>query len=102
MAADNSLGKKLTGDVLSLEDLRAKLKITTAISTLGEVEALLKAKGSVLSRNEIDALRLRVEIVKIRLAKVIPDVKSVEYNMSAEAGKVQFVLNLEGVDGRVS
>lgn len=89
----SELADKLT----STEILRRDLRVEEAIRDLNDVGALLRAQWQTMTRNQIDASKLRVELARIKLAKALPDLKSMEHSTGVgENDKVQFIINLDG------
>lgn len=83
---------------LSVDQLRKQLRVNDAISDMNDVAQILRFDWQDLSKNQIEACRLRVDIARIKLAKVMPDIKAIEHTAGGDTSKVQFVINL-GPDG---
>jgi len=89
----SELAVKLT----STEALRKDLRVEEAVRDLNDVGLLLRSQWQTMTRNQIDANKLRVELARIKLAKALPDLKSMEHSTgSGENDKVQFIINLDG------
>lgn len=83
---------------LSVDQLRKQLRVPDAISDMNDVAEILRFDWRDMSKNQIEACRLRVDIARIKLAKVMPDIKAIEHTAGGDTGKVQFVINM-GQDG---
>lgn len=84
----------LRQDAMSLDMLRPQLKIQEALQDLNEVAEIVRNDWEILNKNQIEANRLRVDIARIKLAKVIPDIKAIEHSAGDKSSRVQFVINL--------
>lgn len=89
----------LKSEVLSVDALRKQLRVNDAIADLNDVAQILRYDWENLSKNQIEANRLRVDIARIKLGKVLPDMKAMEHTTGGDTSKVQFILNL-GDDGK--
>jgi hypothetical protein len=83
---------------LSVDQLRKQLRVNDAITDINDVATILRDDWESLSKNQIEACRLRVDIARIKLAKVMPDIKAIEHTAGGDTSKVQFVINM-GQDG---
>ena len=61
--------------------MREQIDGDAAIADLKDIETTLRAKGETITSNELGALKLRAEIQRVKLAKVLPDLKSVEHDI---------------------
>lgn len=78
----------------SVDLLRDRLRPADAITAIREIEGILLDEWRGLTRNQIDALKLRTDIQFRKLSKVLPDLKAMDHNVGDTASKVTFVLNL--------
>ena len=81
--------------VLSLEDFKKRVRTADCIDEIFAISTILEERGDDLRKNQIDALRLRFDIHKSMLNKLIPDLKAVDHSSGELASKVNFVINLE-------
>ena len=78
-----------------LDKLRDRLRPHESISIINEVEEIIREKWVGLGKNQIDALKLLVDIQFRKLAKVLPDLKVVDGAVGETASKVNFIINVE-------
>jgi hypothetical protein len=78
----------------SIEQFRERLRPQDALDILEEVQNTVRDQWEVLSKNQIDALKLQSDIQFRKLAKIIPDIKAMDHNIGETASKVNFILNL--------
>jgi hypothetical protein len=90
--------ESLQSGAINLDQMRSQLRINDAISDLNDVANILRYDWETLSKNQIEAQRLRVDVARIKLAKAMPDMKAIEHSVGDPTSKVQFVINL-GDDG---
>lgn len=79
MTTPNELSYRLRRDRRKV--MREQIDGEAAIRELVTIEERLKGAGADLSSNELGGLKLRAEIQRIRLGKVLPDLKSVEHDI---------------------
>lgn len=61
--------------------LRERIDGAEALETLGEIDHELATRGKEMKAVEMGALKLRVEIARTKLDKVLPDLKAVEHEI---------------------
>lgn len=98
MNTPNTTLDDLKSSPLSVDQLRKQLRIPDAIADINDVAGILRSDWDNLSKNQIEACRLRFDIARTKLAKVMPDIKAVEHSAGGDMSKVQFVINM-GQDG---
>jgi hypothetical protein len=74
--------------------LRKRVRPLDVFDEIDEVGDILAREWEALTKNQIDALKLRVDILFRKLAKVLPDLKLMEHDVGDTAGKVTFIMNL--------
>lgn len=72
--------------------LRARINPYDCFGKIDEVSQILQDQWTVLRKNEIDALRLQVDIQFKKLAKMLPDLKNTEMDIKGQDGKVTFII----------
>jgi hypothetical protein len=71
---------------LRQDALRNQLHASEYLRQLEEIDTLLRTEWKTIKVRQQQALRLRVEVNRIRLAKCLPDLKSTDVNISRETG----------------
>lgn len=66
--------------VPTAEEIRELINGLDAIRSLNAIDQVLQARSEDITKNEVAALSLRVRIQFGKLAKVLPDLKSIEHN----------------------
>ncbi len=79
----------------TLEQLRERMRPFDALDIINEVQDIVRDQWEVLGKNQIDALKLQVDIQFRKLTKVLPDLKAMDHSVGESASKVNFVINLE-------
>lgn len=82
---------------LSIEELRVRLRPHKCSEIINEVESTLRDEYYNLGKNQIDALKLLVDIQFRKLSKFMPDLKAMDHNVGETASKVNFIINLDHV-----
>ena len=72
--------------------LRARIDGKTCLTKIDSIDQTFSEEWRSLGKNQVDALKARAEIQFRKLAKVLPDLKSVEVRSDPEA-PVRFILN---------
>lgn len=78
-------------DTITLDELRRRTNPEARLGDIDVVDGILRGSWERLSRNQIDALRLRVDIATKLLGKSLPDVKAVEHSLSAGDDRIKYV-----------
>lgn len=65
--------------------LREQIDAEKCLETIGEVEKVLAEQWESIGRNQVAALKLRVDAAFKKLAKILPDVKAVEHDPGEHA-----------------
>ena len=81
--------------VLTLEDFKKRVRAADCLDEMFEVATILQDRGDDLRKNQIDALRLRFDIQKTLLNKLVPDLKAIDHTSGELASKVSFVMNFD-------
>jgi hypothetical protein len=71
--------------------IRAKINAHECLDTLKEISATFTNQWQVLGKNQIDSLKANADIQFKLLAKVLPDMKSMEITTDPQA-PVRFVI----------
>jgi hypothetical protein len=80
----------------TLEQLRERMRPFDALDIINEVQDIVRDQWEVLGKNQIDALKLQVDIQCRKLSKVLPDLKAMDHSVGESASKVNFIINLDG------
>lgn len=75
-------------NIPTAEEIRELINGLDAIKSLNAIDQVLEVRGAHISKNEVAALALRVRIQFGKLAKVLPDLKSVEHNHQDAASRL--------------
>jgi len=78
--------------------LRAKINGRNCLTVIDNIDKTFSEEWRSLGKNQVDALKARTEIQFRKLAKVLPDLKSVEVRADPES-PVKFILNTVKEDG---
>lgn len=84
-------------ELFTVEQLRTRLRPFDSIDLINEVQNTLKAEWRSLSKNQIEALSLQVNIQFRKLTKVLPELKATDHTISGGNSKVTFVINTEAL-----
>lgn len=79
---------------IPLDLLRSNLRVHEAVNDLIDIANQLRTDWEFMSKNQIEAQRLRADIARLRIAKFVPDLKAVEHSVGDAQSRVQFVINL--------
>jgi len=77
-----------------IDKLRVRLRPNESVGIIQDIEEILLDKWPTLTKNQIDALKLIVDIQFRKLAKILPDLKLMEHGMGETASKVNFIINV--------
>lgn len=79
----------------SVDQLRERLRPFDAVDIINEVQDTLREEWRGLGKNQIDALKLQVEIQFRKLAKVLPELKAMDHTIGEGSSKVNFVIHMD-------
>ena len=71
-----------------------RLRPQEAVGGINEVLETLTEVGHTLSKNQIDALKLRADILWKIIGKVLPDIKMSDGNSVDTLSRVNFIINV--------
>ena len=77
-----------------IDKLRVRLRPNESVGIIQDIEEILLDKWPTLTKNQIDSLKLIVDIQFRKLAKIMPDLKMMDHNMGETASKVNFIINV--------
>lgn len=86
--------KELKAADVDVASLRRQMRPDDAVYDINDVAMIVRENWEHMSKNQIEACRLRVDIARLRLSKFIPDLKAVDHTVGGDTSKVQFVINL--------
>jgi len=81
---------------LTIAQLRSRLRPADSLDQLSTVRDILIDRWEELGKNQIDALKTRIDLEMRLLNKTLPDLKVMDHQMGESASKVNFVINLNG------
>lgn len=81
----------------NLAQLRDRLRPFDCLDLINEVQDIVQDQWEVLSKNQIDALKLQTDIQFRKLLKILPDLKAMDHAVGESASKVNFIINLDGI-----
>jgi hypothetical protein len=80
----------------SIEQLRARLRPSDSLDQLFDCRNILINQWEDLGKNQIDAIKTRIDLELRLLNKTLPDLKVMEHGVGESAHKVNFIINLNG------
>jgi hypothetical protein len=77
-----------------IDTLRTRLRPNESVGIIQDIEEILLERWPTLTKNQIDSLKLIVDIQFRKLAKIMPDLKMMDHSMGETAAKVNFIINV--------
>lgn len=73
--------------------LQAQLNAADAVRVINECQGVLEREWATLTRTQVDAQKVLVDLAFRKLLKVLPDKKATDFTVNTDQGKVNFMIS---------